>query len=140
MSIKTQIGIAAVLTVVAFAVGRYSVTQTTTTKQAEVHVDLDKRTHTETVITKAPDGTTTEHTVTDTTLSKDTTKKVAEASKTEAKSGSKLNISLLVGQDFTTVKQPAYGISVSRELIGPVTLGLWGMNNGAVGLSLGVNF
>jgi hypothetical protein len=33
-----------------------------------------------------------------------------------------------------------YGISVHREFIGPITLGAFGLTNGTVGLSIGVNF
>ncbi len=36
--------------------------------------------------------------------------------------------------------EPVYGISVSKEVFGPFTAGAFGLTNGTLGLSLGINF
>ncbi len=56
-------------------------------------------------------------------------------------SGRKTNISALVGNDFSkSLPKPIYGVSFSREFIGPVTIGAFGFNNGLLGVSVGLNF
>ena len=35
---------------------------------------------------------------------------------------------------------PLYGISANKEFIGPITIGAFGLTNGTIGLSIGVNF
>lgn len=54
----------------------------------------------------------------------------------------KTNISALAGYDFTHVRAltPVYGVSVTREVLGPITVGAFGLTNGVVGISLGVSF
>lgn len=52
-----------------------------------------------------------------------------------------LNVSALVGNDFSKrLIQPIYGVSVSKEVLGPITAGVFGLTNGIVGLSIGINF
>jgi len=53
---------------------------------------------------------------------------------------STLNVSALVGTDPMNSFKPLYGFSVSKQFIGPVTIGLWGLTNSTVGISLGLNF
>jgi len=52
-----------------------------------------------------------------------------------------LNISGLVANDFSRgILQPVYGASVSKQVMGPVTAGVFGLSNGIIGLSIGLNF
>lgn len=51
-----------------------------------------------------------------------------------------LNVSALVGTSVHTIGIPTYGISVTKQLLGPVTIGAYGMTDGVIGLSLGWNF
>lgn len=54
---------------------------------------------------------------------------------------SKTNISALIGNDFSKrLSQPIYGVSVSREYWGAITIGGFGLTNGVVGVSIGLNF
>lgn len=54
---------------------------------------------------------------------------------------STINVSALVGNDFSKrLIQPIYGISVSKELLGPITVGLFGLTSGTIGVSVGLNF
>jgi len=52
-----------------------------------------------------------------------------------------LSVSLLASVDSTArVVKPIYGINVSKEVFGPFTAGAFGLTNGIVGLSVGINF
>lgn len=115
----------------AFYLGRYSAPKTTTDKS----VEETKNTHTETTTIKQPDGTVKTVTVTD------TSKQVSKDTKTSvAPNVSKVNVSLLSGYDYAYTSRPVYGVSISKEVIGPVTAGVFGLSNGIVGVSVGVNF
>ncbi len=80
---------------------------------------------------------------TDTTITTiDHTQKVDTDSKTTVVlSKPKINLSVLVANDFSRgVLIPTYGISVSKEFIGPITLGVFGLTSGTLGASIGYNF
>lgn len=54
---------------------------------------------------------------------------------------STINVSALVANDFSRgLISPTYGVSISKEIVGPITVGLFGLTNSTVGLSLGINF
>ncbi len=97
------------------------------------HYDVHTVTHTVTT----PNGTTDTTTVTD-----DHTKKLETDIKTAVVlKGPEWNVSGLVGNDFSQgLIKPIYGVSVSREILGPVTVGAFGLSNGVLGLSVGLNF
>jgi hypothetical protein len=143
MDTKYKVIIATCTILVAFAFGRYSAPKipdshsiTDTTK--EINKDVD--THKTTVITKTPDGKEV------TTITEDTSSKSKSDSDTKtdvtitAPKTSAVNISLLAGLDTGRGFVPTYGISANKELIGPVTVGAFGLTNGTIGLSIGVNF
>lgn len=138
MQSKIKIGIVLTLSALSFAFGRYSVKEKVVTVTKEVIKEKEQDKHRVTVITKKPSGeettTITEDTKTQTdTKSLDITKEVDQGKKVMT------NISALAGIDFNTKKE-AYGLSASREFLGPVTIGAYGMTNGIVGISIGVNF
>lgn len=161
METKYKIAIALVVVAIAtsFAVGRYTVSEKIKieTKIVEVEKktekkdqDVNKAERKETTITESvkPDGTkeTTTKIIEDTntnkntkvdTVQNDTTK--TDASKTIEKGGSRLNISALGGYDIIK-GVPVYGASISKDVIGPVSAGLWGLSNATVGISVGLSF
>lgn len=55
---------------------------------------------------------------------------------------SKYNISALAGYDLSHPRSltPLYGVSVTKQVLGPITVGAFGLTNGVLGVSLGVNF
>lgn len=102
-----------------------------------VTVEVVKKKKTKTVVTKKPDGTTrTETTVTDVTDTKQKVKDTVVA----APVSKKTSINALAGLDTTHNFTPVYGLSVTREVLGPVTVGAFGLTNGIVGVSFGVSF
>ena len=106
-----------------------------------------KDTHTEDTITtvKTPDGTVKTVEKIDEIANVDTTAVTAEQqTKTTDVIPPKvntLNVSALVGNDFSKgIGFPAYGVSVTKQILGPVTVGAFGLTTGVVGISIGLNF
>ena len=131
-----------------FAAGRYSVptkpdihtvTNTTTIEDKQT----DKNTHKVTTITedcKTGKKVTviTEDTTSQTKKDQDIVTKV-DQSTTQPKRSS-INISALASLDTGRGFMPVYGVSVNKEVLGPITAGIFGLTNGTVGISIGVNF
>lgn len=87
-------------------------------------------------VIKQPNGA--EETVTTIT---DHSVKSSSETKTAIKAGKGLSVSALVANDFSNRGlSPIYGASVSKEIIGPITIGAFGLTNGTVGVSVGLNF
>jgi hypothetical protein len=131
-----------------FGFGRWSVKTTSTTKTsvAQSHVTDDKNAHTRVTVTdvKAKDGTETKTIVAD-RVSDDviTTNSAVATTQIAAVKGktSNINISLLGANDLSKgALIPTYGLSVTREVLGPVTVGAFGLMNGTVGVSVGLDF
>lgn len=122
------------LTMIAFFVaGRYSVP---IQEKTEVKVtDKQKDTHKETTIVKDPSGREVT-TIIEDSKSETLTKK-EETLKIDAKP--KWNFSGVAGTDIHSLK-PVYGGIIQHEFIGPVNLGVVGLTNGFVGVSLGFNY
>ena len=146
MSLKIKLISCITIAAAVFALGRYSVdpptVASTVNRVTTTDLDQDKDTHKKTVIVKAPSGiettTITEDTVTDTKEHQDDVLKSATTVTPQKRIA--LNLSVLSGvQPFVGLK-PVYGVSVSKEVVGPVTAGLWGLSDGTVGISVGLDF
>lgn len=135
----------------AFAAGRYTTPEKirVETKIVEVvkeskDVKKDvKKVVKKKTITK-PDGTkeTTTETTTDSSLDKKTekdTSKNSDTSSETARGDSKVTINALVGLDFNRTT-PVYGLSCTKPILGPLTVGLWGLTNATAGASIGLSF
>ncbi len=71
---------------------------------------------------------------TDTTIKRDETKEVT-------KSSSRLNLSALAGVNVLNPSSGmVYGGSLTKDVLGHITIGAFGLSNGLSGLSLGVSF
>lgn len=134
--------------VAAFAFGRYSVKpspgETTTETQTESQTEKDKNTHKETEITKIKDKDGKETTVTkivedSNSTSKKNTETIAKTD-TVVKEASTLNISLMGGVDLNDGRKEVYGAIITKQVWGPTTLGIFGLSNGIVGATVGLNF
>jgi hypothetical protein len=152
MTTKYQIITAVSLVVLAFAFGRYSVTKdaskqvtTQTHEQVDTQVQKDKDVHTITTTTteKAEDGSQITKTVVDQTSVAHTAEEQEATIDTKKQvittSAPRTTVSGLAGIDFHT-KQPTYGAMVQRQLIGPISVGVWGLSNLSGGISVGVSF
>lgn len=166
---KQMIISAAVYTVVIFAAGRYTSSYTSTDTKKEVKTDVQTKTedqkiktdtdrdqhiNTVTVEKVLPDGTkeTTTTKTEDTstqrktdTVKNETDKDTSTDTTTETKkieSGrSKLTLSVLAGANVTNLSGGfVYGVHVTKDILGPINLGLFGLSNGTAGASLGISF
>jgi hypothetical protein len=151
MDIKHIIIGGVVIAVVAFGFGRYSVNQPTITQSEQIkekevqHVDTKQDVKKVTTIVKKPDGeettTITEDSNTDTKDNTNTLTNENLQTKTEAAAHDTLNLSALAGINYQQPQQGLiYGVSVTKELIGPITIGAFGFTNGLVGGSIGISF
>ena len=122
---KVRIIVYTVLGLVCLAVGRYTAPKQTVTQVKEVV------THQVIVKTVKPDGTV----ITSVTTDKDNRVKAVVSTPT-----SKINISALAGVDTAARFKPVYGLSFNKEFIGPTTLGAYGLTNGTIGVSIGLDF
>lgn len=90
---------------------------------------------------KRPDGTVVTRTEVNTkTTERSKTDESREQEKTKTvQRGASMNLSLLAGKRLDDLSQPpVYGVAVSRAVLGPISLGLWGLTDKTVGVSLGV--
>jgi hypothetical protein len=141
---------------VSFALGRYTVPTKVVTETKTVYVEnqsektnVDKNKHKDTVTVEKinKDGTTTKttHTVED---SKTDTKKDVELSvdsstqtRKEVSRESLTNVSLLVGTEIISITHSLnYGLSISKPILGPISIGAFGFTSGLVGFQIGLNF
>lgn len=159
MTRRTKIIIVLIGLGTAFAVGRYTVPEKVRieTKVVEVEkkssvadIDLkrDKKKNTTITETKKPDGTiTTVTTVTedtktdkqDKTTTNDNITTNSDSVNSVVRGGSKVTISALGGLDFSSGK-PVFGACLSKPVLGPITIGVWGLSNASGGASVGLTF
>lgn len=145
MTTKTKVIIVSGALIVSFAAGRYSVSSpdihTIEDQKVTTDVEKNKDVHKKTTIEKEPDGKTVVTIEEDTLSSKKVDQDVqTHIDQTVTPSRSKVNISILAGAEMYGSIAPVWGLSANKEFIGPITIGAFGLNNGAVGLSIGVNF
>lgn len=151
MSLKAKVlfSIAALATAYAFGRWQAPVKTVEVIKTVEVEkkqTDTEKEKHEKTTIveTKLPDGTTKKETIVtrDENTSRQTTidkHKQSESEKTVVNSSSRLNLSILAGTQFPS-QTLEYGFHASKEVIGPVSLGIFGFTDKTVGFSIGLSF
>lgn len=148
---KVLAGIAAILLAVAF--GYYFAPEKTKTITKEVVVEkkvvekvkeTNKR-KTKVVITR-PDGTKEEREIEeeitrdeDRTIDSRKEKKVVIEEKT--KSSSRLHIAALSSVNVRSGSfVPVYGAAVSKDVLGPINVGVFGLTDGTAGVSVGISF
>lgn len=137
MNLKWVVGLFIVMVIVVSAVTKHYF-PTIETKIVEVTKEVVK-TDVQTVVKtiRTPDGR--EETVT--TVVDHSQKEINTNKEAIVVKGSTINISALVAKDFSgSTDKPLYGASISKEFIGPVTIGAFGLSNGIIGLSVGINF
>lgn len=155
MQTRYKVIISIVIVTVAFASGRYTTPTKTVIetkivevekKQTKEDVKKDRNKKTTVVEISKPNGekqttTTIDETVVldrqrDTTVTKDTTK---ESESKTVTGDSKTSINAMFGIDFDG-KTPVYGGSVSKPVVGPIAIGIFGLTNKTLGCTIGVVF
>lgn len=157
MENRTKILVATAVILASYAFGRFSTpdhvkieTKIVEVEKKTTDTELNKDKHKETTtveITK-PDGTkekttkTVEDTKTDkTTKSTEETDRTEESSK-EVSRGSKVTLAALggVSLNLTGTSPILYGGILTKPVLGPITIGVWGLSNATTGLAVGLTF
>lgn len=154
---KKKIALAIIALITAYAFGRYSAPEKIKieTKIVEVEKktekrDVDKQNHkkTTTVTEIKPDGSKTITTViTDEGVTKTKDRSITDSTRLSQEtkeitnSSSKVTISGLAGLNpFRMESGIDLGASVSRPILGPLTVGIFGFKSGMCGVSAGLTF
>lgn len=143
METKYKVIAGSAVVLVAFAFGRYSapkIPDSTSKSETTKEINKDTDTHKTTTVTETPDGKKVTTITEDTEIKANSTTDTKKSEVITAPKTSLINISALAGLDTSRGFVPTYGISASKEFIGPITLGTFGLTNGVIGVSVGVNF
>lgn len=101
--------------------------------------EVTKPDGTKEVITIITDDKTSEQSYKETQVSSN--EKTTDEKKEVTKSSSRTHLSALAGIDVTKPsKGLTYGLHVSREILGPISIGIFGFTNGTAGCSIGLSF
>lgn len=151
MTTKWKVLISIVALTTAFAAGRWTTpvkikTEIKTVTVKEKVKGTEKEIHRETTITETtyPDGRKEVKTVivedsTKSTTSKENTNKDKTENQETTYATAKVTISALGGFNLSD-PTPVYGASISKPILGPITIGAWGLSNKTLGASLGLTF
>ncbi len=158
MSNKIKIILIIAALTVSFAAGRYSVPTHTVTEAEKLEVEkiietrnaeIEKERHKKTTITEItrPDGTKEKTTVIESdtkTEKKDNSSTTTDTTKLEldkkevVKDSGRVTLSVLAGAPVHGPLAPIFGVSMTAPVLGPITVGVWGLTTSEVGVSLGL--
>jgi hypothetical protein len=150
------VGIALLIGTLGYGFGRYSapiqikevekIKIVTVEKKVE---NTKEKKDVQVVVVQKPDGTTTTTTTDKTTIdiaastNTDTTS-LTDKSKLTVFSRPSWKFTLMGGMDIhtsnLTVVKPIYGGMIERSILGPISIGAWGISNGTFGLSAAIAF
>lgn len=150
MSNKTKIIISIAALVLAYTSGRYMAPTKVITEVKTVEVekkqsktDAEREKHKKTVIIERPDGSK-ETTITENT---DTSKKTDSSSDSRTDSSSRKVVERGIGANISALGgirldgyTPVFGASISKPVLGPITIGIWGLSDKTLGASVGLQF
>ncbi len=140
-SLKDFLVVAVCCLGVGYAFGVYYA-QPPSTKDAvktDVQSQKDTEIHSITVTEEEPSGAKKTTTTTDTASVSSRISAETVKSSTTASPNPTYHASILYGYDVSNRKS-TYGLSIDRRLLGPVSIGVWGLTNNTLGVSLGVSF
>jgi len=141
--LKPYIILTVVLMVGSYVTGRYFSQQNQVSVKTSItqtkNEQIKENTHETITEVKEPNGEVKTVTIIGTITTDNTQTQTDTKTQTIPVKRSTINISALAGMSLTSLT-PVYGISASKEFIGPITVGAFGLTNGIIGLSVGVNF
>lgn len=138
--------------VIAFVFGRYSAPEKIKIEKQTVTVEVEKvksenQTDLNATVTSIhkPDGTVITRkkisSLTKNSITQNTAKEHLTQEKTEIIKGSNVNVMALGAIDLSSLTRGiVYGVSISRPILGPITIGLFGFSSGIIGISGGLQF
>lgn len=155
MTTRAKIIIVSIAILAAFATGRFTVPEKVRIETKYVKVEkktektvTDKDTKKKTVIHEVthPDGKKEKITEiveeSESTTKKNTKEKIAEkneSSKEVTRGDSKVTVSVLSAIS-TSGGLPDFGLAITKPVLGPITIGIFGFRSALVGASLGLTF
>jgi len=152
MTTRLKVLLSILIILTSYAIGRWSSPEKV---KIETHtVEVEKKQDEEVskdhkittiVVTTHIDGTkTTTTTIADDKYTDDKSSDVVHSTTDTEKettySSSKTTVSALVGVNLTKAALPDYGLGVSKPVLGPVTIGVFGFKSGEIGASVGLTF
>lgn len=143
MDTRTKIIASVALLALAFASGRFLTPEKTKVEVKTVTVEklVTQVVHQKVYIKENPDGTKETTVVTDTTTDSKTNSKSSDETKESTIRKDRINISVLAGSTFPiNLSAPIYGVSANKNILGPITGGIWVLSDKTAGISLGLNF
>lgn len=97
--------------------------------------------HTVVVTVTKPDGTKTTTSTTDNgTVIDNKSNTIASNSTTITNSKPQWKVAGLAGLDIHNLASPVYGAQVEKRLLGPISVGIWGLTNATAGISASLEF
>lgn len=128
-----------IVIIVSYATGRYMSPEKVKTeiKTVEVEKTTTKVEHKIVKIKENKDGSKETVIVTDSRSGATTNSRSQTETKELINKGS-FNISVLAGSSIPI--NGVLGVSATKNVLGPITVGAWGLTNGTAGLSVGLNF
>lgn len=140
-----QIIILVSILIIGFTLGWFSSSSRTSAhsedKKIDIKKDIGTHTTTTTTTTQVSPKQTQVVTVTDSDKTIIEDKRVESVTRDAPVAKSKIHISALAGLDLSlSAPRPIYGASISKDFIGPISIGAWGLTNGSAGVILGISF
>ncbi len=142
MNFKTKIIISLSALLVSFAAGRFLTPEKIKTEIRTIEVEkiVVKVEHKIITIHEKPDGSKETTEIVDTNTNSHTDSSSKDSLKEETKSKSYVNISVLGASKFPLDTNPlVYGLSIQKNVLGPITAGIFGLTDKTIGISLGLN-
>ena len=141
MTTTTKIIIAIIALITSFAIGRFMAPERVKTVIHTVEVEkiVVQIKHEVQTITVKPDGTSTTTTVTDTNTNSHTDSNIADTSREVPVNKNIVSISALIGTKVFPFSDRVYGASISKNIVGPIRLGVFGLSDKTFGMSLGLD-
>lgn len=143
MTTRNKIILAVVLLAISFASGRFLTPEKTKIEVKTITVEkvVTEVVHQKIYIKENPDGSKETTIVTDTNTDSKTNSKSNDETKESTISKDRINISVLTGSNFPiNLSAPIYGISANKNILGPITGGIFALSNKTAGISIGLNF
>ncbi len=129
---KYGLGIIILLIGIGYGIGRYIQPAKIVTK---TEIVVKEHVHTVTVTVTKPDGTKT------TTTTQDDDKSTKDKSSTvTTQDKPSWKVAGLAGLSLNSLTTPVYGGQIERRIIGPVSVGVWGLTNSTGGVLLSIEF
>lgn len=140
MTTRNIIIISVLALATSFAIGRYLTPERVKTEIKTVTVEkvVVEVKRVVTTVKEKPDGTKETVIVEDSKTNTNENSQTVDSKHEETKSKNKLIVAAMAGMNIPVDGQLIYGLEVSKNLLGPIRMGIFGMTNKTAGITLGL--